>query len=183
MQCHNPYIPMGHSTPAPCRKCIACRVNWKRLWTHRLILERKAHDKSAFVTLTYDDENLERVKHQVSIREIQKFNKRLRKKFSGIRIRFYAVGEYGDRTWRPHYHIAYFGISCEHHGGCTTLKKKRIAEKLKKYGNVQIQRSWYWDSICDTCKKVEEAWDSGFIQVDELNDTTSGYICGYCTKK
>lgn len=44
--------------PCPCGKCIPCLINRKRLWKHRLILESYCHDKSAFVTLTYNDDQL-----------------------------------------------------------------------------------------------------------------------------
>ena len=38
-------------------------------------------------------------------RDVQLFMKRLRKHFKERKIRFYAAGEYGDHTFRPHYHI------------------------------------------------------------------------------
>jgi hypothetical protein len=184
MQCHNPYIPPGNpDVPAPCRKCIACRVNAKRLWTHRLILETKAHEKSSFITLTYDEHNHPE-DGSLSIPEIQKFIKRLRKRISPRRIRYYAVGEYGDRSWRPHYHLAIYGLSCELGGACSGIKKREIQKRCEKYGSKIIpQREWYFDKICKTCQEVELSWDKGFIDVAELNPTTAGYICGYATKK
>ena len=39
--------------------------------------------------------------------DLQKFFKRLRKK-THEKISYYAVGEYGDNTQRPHYHIILF---------------------------------------------------------------------------
>lgn len=41
--------------------------------------------------------------------DVQKFFKRLRKASTGkARIKYYAVGEYGTQTMRPHYHIILF---------------------------------------------------------------------------
>lgn len=35
--------------------------------------------------------------------------KRLRKSCPGVTLRYFAVGEYGSKTYRPHYHILLFG--------------------------------------------------------------------------
>jgi len=183
MQCHNPYIPKGHSdVPAPCRDCIACRVNRKRLWQHRLILELKAHEKACFITLTYDEENLP-LSGSVSKREVQLFNKNLRDKFPPRSLRYYAVGEYGDQSWRPHYHIAYFGLTCETLGNCNNIKKTIIEREQKRYHTDQVEPEWYIDKVCDTCQKIEKSWNRGFIDVSPLNATTAAYICGYTVKK
>lgn len=42
---------------------------------------------------------------------LTKFFKRLRKKSPNIR--YYAVGEYGSKTWRPHYHIILFNADIQ----------------------------------------------------------------------
>lgn len=89
-----------------CGQCLACRINRRRIWTARIILEWLTTGLGCFITLTYADEFLPD-KGNLEKRELQLFIKRLRKKFSNIR--YYAVGEYGDTTWRPHYHIIIFG--------------------------------------------------------------------------
>jgi hypothetical protein len=43
--------------------------------------------------------------------DLQKFFKRLRK-LTHEKISYYAVGEYGDKTQRPHYHIILFNGNC-----------------------------------------------------------------------
>jgi hypothetical protein len=183
MECSNPYIPQGYSTvPAPCRKCMACKVNHKRLWQHRLILESLVHEKQAFVTLTYDDDS-QPSDGSVSKKELQDFHKRLRKRFKN-KIRYFAVGEYGTNSLRPHYHGAYFGIRCDLDGGCNLLKKKAIRKFREKLGqDAPIKKDWYIKKICSSCKKIEDAWNNGFIDVSPLNQTTAGYILGYCVKK
>lgn len=98
--------------PLPCGRCLPCRINQSLIWTGRMLLEAKCHPCSIFVTLTYSDENLpEDMSVQVS--DLQNFLKRLRYNLSKP-IRYFAVGEYGDQSWRPHYHLAIFGLMQSH---------------------------------------------------------------------
>lgn len=99
-------------TPFPCGQCLACRINKRRVWTHRMMLERCMHDDAAFVTLTYDDNHLP--VSDVGLptlrkRDVQLWLKRLRKAF-GFPLRYYVCGEYGPETLRPHYHGVIFGL-------------------------------------------------------------------------
>lgn len=93
-----------------CGQCIPCRINRARLWSSRLLLEMTQHQASFFCTLTYDDEHLPK-DGNLSVRDLQLFMKRLREFRSEEKIRFFAVGEYGDVTLRPHYHLMLFGLS------------------------------------------------------------------------
>ncbi len=126
MLCSNPYLrnPDGatmravmvskeartNATPFGCGKCLHCKINKAREWTHRLMLEQSVASDSCFLTLTYNDENLPE-KNQVSKREMQLFIKRLRKEIENVKIRYLVCGEYGELSERPHYHCAIFGIS------------------------------------------------------------------------
>lgn len=105
--CKNPFV--RGITPFPCGQCMPCRLNRRRLWTHRLLLESRLHEYSSFWTLTYSDEHLP-VDQSVSPRESQLWLKRLRSLSPDRQIRYYLVGEYGDETNRPHYHAALFGV-------------------------------------------------------------------------
>lgn len=123
------------------------------------MLEASQHDSNAFVTLTYDDEHLPK-DGSVSIRDMQLFIKRLRKQ--GYKFRYYLVGEYGDQTYRPHYHLALFGFP-QCFRGQTDLRKS---------------------VCCKTCSSIKSAWQSqGAIQVAFLEPASASYIAGYVTKK
>lgn len=67
---------------------------------------------ACYITLTYDDDHLPG-DGGVHKKELQNFFKRLRKRLfneRGIKIRYFACGEYGDQDGRPHYHAIVFGV-------------------------------------------------------------------------
>lgn len=96
----------------PCGKCLACRIAKRREWQLRMLHELACHDDAVFVTMTYDDNHLPE-NSSLSVSDLQKFFKRLRKELKkfGRSIRYYACGEYGDRFGRPHYHAIIYGLS------------------------------------------------------------------------
>jgi hypothetical protein len=88
-------------------------------WRSRLILEDlHSTTPSIFVTLTYDDKHLpsvyvDRPEYRfvaaLESTDLQKYLKRVRKALSPVIVRFFAIGEYGGETCRPHYHVLFFG--------------------------------------------------------------------------
>lgn len=113
-------------TVHPCGQCLFCRINQRREWVARLLLEAACHQSNQFVTLTYEESQLPIqvipgrpgfkaiARHSavacqpgtLSKTDLQRFFKRLRKIGN---FRYYAVGEYGERMGRPHYHALLFG--------------------------------------------------------------------------
>lgn len=91
-----------------CGQCMPCRINRKRVWVSRIMLEAMGHADSVFVTLTYKPEALP-ADLSVSKREAQLFLKRLRKARGPFR--YFLVGEYGTQSGRPHYHALLFGVA------------------------------------------------------------------------
>lgn len=102
--------------PHRCGKCPACLAKRSQEWVYRMVAESKNHNDTVFVTLTYSPEYLASVglpehgKIPVRKKEVQDFLKRLRKNLSR-RIRYFACGEYGEKSYRAHYHLILFGVS------------------------------------------------------------------------
>lgn len=164
--CKNPY--MAGSIPCPCNKCIPCLINRKRLWAHRIILESYSHEHSSFITLTYDDDNLyynNGLHATLNPKHLQNFLKRIRRAVSPTKLRFYAVGEYGDKSWRPHYHLALFGYEPCWRG-----------ETRKDYHAKGR-------SCCPPCDLIKSKWEYGGIDNARVESDSAGYIAGYVTKK
>ena len=94
----------------PCGKCDSCIEKRTRDWAVRCCLEAAEYENNCFLTLTYNTKCLP--SHGVSKKDLQKFIKALRNEY-GEGIRYYAVGEYGQKSYRAHYHaiILYFFIT------------------------------------------------------------------------
>ena len=112
MQCTNPVSPyksMRLDMEYPCGQCRACRVNRARDWAVKIMHETDYYDYSTFMTITYDEENVpyefsgdDGLVQTLCKRDLQLFIKRLRKWLHPEKIKYYACGEYGSRTHRPH---------------------------------------------------------------------------------
>ena len=103
-----------------CKKCLNCRLNLRREWTARILLEgfgtQEAGGHVTWSTLTYAPENLPYIGRGSAENSVSSLNpldyqlcwKRLRQRLGAFR--FFIVGEYGERaTERPHYHALFFG--------------------------------------------------------------------------
>lgn len=108
MRCISPFFHKELGIQLGCGKCLACRINKRRKWTARMLMENESHNDAVFITLTYDDDQLP-PDMSVSKPELQKFFKRLRKR-TGKKLRYYACGEYGEERGRPHYHAIIWGL-------------------------------------------------------------------------
>ncbi|AXH77663.1 MAG: replication initiator protein [Microviridae sp.] len=163
MICDNPISTSGGLWS--CGQCLPCRYNKRRLWSHRIELECTQHEHNTFLTLTYADDKLPG-NGSLEPSHLRDFLKRLRKFYGynnqeGRVLRYFAVGEYGGLTFRPHYHLALFG-----HLGCewqqTRLRKDQ--------------------QCCQRCSDVKRIWGYGNVFLGTM-EKSAQYICGYVVKK
>lgn len=171
MLCKNPFSQGMHLFP--CGQCMPCRFNRRRTWTHRILLESMQHSDNAFVTLTYNAERLPRIYMNTGSelgtlvpRDAQNFLKRLRKRIAPMRVRFYLVGEYGEKEWRPHYHAAIFGLPSCVRGHTLRFRGRPIA-----------------DRCCSQCRMVSDVWERGDVDLGTVETDSAQYLAGYTTKK
>lgn len=100
----------------PCGKCNFCLQSKRADWSFRLQQEQKVASSAYFLTLTYEDECLpinDCGFPELDKKGYQNFTKRLRKAQASVsdeKLRYYAVGEYGTETERPHYHAIMFNL-------------------------------------------------------------------------
>lgn len=114
MLCRHPLnTPVGLVS---CGRCINCRVTAQKVWAGRILLESYWYPRSAFITLTYRDEDIP-VADGVQILhkpDLEEFRQKLRYRTRNLRpLRYASVGEYGSESWRPHYHLVVFGHGVE----------------------------------------------------------------------
>lgn len=101
----------GEALNVPCGTCVGCRARRAREWAIRCGLELGQHSQAVWSTLTYSDDSLPPCGVLVKA-HLSGFLKRLRARMGpDYNIRFFACGEYGERTGRPHYHAILFGVS------------------------------------------------------------------------
>lgn len=159
--------PIGHESFAiPCGKCIGCRTARALQWAQRCVHESRLYHHNTFITLTYADEKLPQDGH-LRKQDLQRFFKRLRKHTSSRNnrinhdpsypIRYFACGEYGDRTQRPHYHAILF--NCGFTDGTRVNKDYHTSAVLK------------------------ELWTDGNNTIAEANGARANYIAQYALKK
>lgn len=144
----------------PCGQCMGCRIDRSLDWSIRCANEIQMHERACFVTLTYAPDYLPSDGNLVKA-DLQKFFKRLRKALAPLKIRYYACGEYGDKTERPHYHALIFGYDFPD------------KEFFFQSGQNKVYRS----------AMLERLWPMGISSIGEANFSTACYIAKYVTKK
>ena len=151
----------------PCGRCIGCRLERSRQWAARLVCEQSMHSCASFITCTYSSpplvlgpDGVERP--SLCKRDGQLFLKRLRKHYSDINIRYYWAGEYGEQTFRPHYHACIFGLD---------FSEDRVLFSSSGPNSLYVS---------DTLTNI---WGLGHCLIGECTFESAAYVARYCVKK
>lgn len=134
---YNPPIPTDPRVKAVavgCGRCIECRKQKSREWQVRLNEEIKTDNTGKFVTLTFNEEELNKLidefgndAKKIAIGAVRRFTKRAIKN-TGKTIKHWLINELGHKnTERLHLHGLLF----------TKLKNEEI-EKIWSYGNIFV---------------------------------------------
>lgn len=148
------------SIKLPCNQCIGCRLDYSRNWAVRCYHESQQHKQNAFLTLTYDDENIPEW-DSLDLRDFQLFMKKYRKYLGSQKIKFFHCGEYGDEMGRPHYHACIFGHD---------FKDKYLFYERK---GQKFYRS----------ETLEKLWPHGNSLIADVTFQSAAYVARYILKK
>lgn len=118
------------------------------------------HKVSCMLNLTYNEDWIP--EHgQLFKDDLQRFFKRMRK--AGFKFRYVASGEYGDKTRRPHFHIAIFGVD--------------FSSDRSRFGHAVGGDPTF------TSLSVSKLWPKGNHLIGSLNFESAAYIARYILKK
>lgn len=148
----------------PCGKCEECRVSHAKQWAVRCMCEYESRsdiEKSRcwFITFTYDD-----IHNPGSLRsrDMTLMFKRLRKRFKDFKIKYFYCGEYGSRTYRPHYHAIIYNLPLN---------------DLVKY------KENFAGDMLFISPELTEIWGNGYVVVGALTLQSANYTARYALKK
>lgn len=128
------------------------------------------HEQNCFITLTYNDQNIPKNK-SITKRELQLFLKRFRYHINK-KIRYFAVGEYGTKLSRPHYHALIFGYDFPD-------KEIHHYEHPKKKNKFSTAPGY----LVYTSETLTYLWSKGFHQISQITFESAGYCARYTQKK
>lgn len=156
--------PDGFAVPLElaCGQCIGCRIDRSQQWATRLNHEAQFHKEKSFLTLTYSPEHLPEGGTLVP-KHLTDFLKRLRFRYRSRRLRYFACGEYGDTTARPHYHLILFGLE--------------FLEDRKQHSKNQRGDVLY------TSETLDAIWSLGKCWIGSVSWSSAAYVARYVIKK
>lgn len=143
----------GAGVEVRCGRCMPCRALRREAWALRILLEISCHPATSWVTLTYSDAAMPRVDVRGTLypKHFTRYIRRVRKDLGPTR--YFGVGEYGPKSWRPHYHVMLFGQPAE------AVEEHALRYWGERYGFVSVDCA------------------------SQHTSKRAAYVAGYCLKK
>jgi len=172
----------------PCNNCPSCLARRRSGWAFRLQQHLNDSTTGHFITLTYNDNHLPVVygENDQAIPTLEKsdltlFLKRLRY-FLGsggtTPLKYYAVGEYGTKTHRPHYHVLFFNLPKD---------KRHLIDRAWQKDNLPLGNT-YTGSVNERSINyvagyiINKRWDSNTRLIPPFSHMSKGLGASYITK-
>jgi len=127
---------------------------------------------ACFITLTYNDKNLPD-DYSLNKQHFKDFLKRFRKAIEPAKIRYFMCGEYGDDSWRPHYHAIIFGYDFT----LSQEYKKILHPPRIRMQSIETENPYYLSDF------LSALWDKGNHLIANATFETAAYVARYITKK
>ena len=152
----------------PCGKCPECSKDRIMAWVFRLQCEMGVSVNPVFLTLTYTDEHvpltpsgLQTLRTKDHVDFMKKLRQHASRKLkSNIPLRYYACGEYGSTTERPHYHSILFNLPDEMAHSQWSREENRIVAPY-----------------------LEHVWQNGAVHIGSVTAGSMAYVAGYMQKR
>jgi len=124
--------------------------------------EASLRKENSFITLTYNDENVVWGGQAPTLvpKDLTDFWKRLRKEYGNVR--YFACGEYGERTSRPHYHAIVFGLD---------FSDKEFYSRSKGGDDYHIST------------RLNGVWGHGNVIIGDVSFESAAYVARYIVDK
>jgi len=188
------YMRNSNWTPLvlPCGQCVHCRLQNSREKAIRSVHEAQLHQENCFLTLTYNDKYLP-ASGSIEPDTIQKFMKRLRRKFPNTKIRSSGCAEYGTTCksckkskvycvcsdfipdiGRPHYHLILYGFNFPDKKPAGVSGNDWSKEQHQIYRSEILNELW---SDPDT----KESY--GYTTIGTVTFESAAYVARYISKK
>lgn len=171
----------------PCGKCELCREKKSSEYCFRSACETHTYPiNPLYVTLTYrpgfvPDQGL-------CLRDLQNFIKRLRFRLETFgmptNFRYLAVGEYGSKSGRPHYHIIFWNLPI-------SSRSEFYLDSLKRVSSF-IRYAWMTYALDENNKKQVVFKDNkifyrrktlGIVKILPVTNGCTAYITKYFRKE
>jgi len=163
----------------PCQYCGECRISQARQKASRAVHEQSRWKQSCFITLTYKNEPKDKSLHP---EDTKGFIRRLQYRLKHP-IKYMLVGEYGDKTERPHYHALIYGtdFGLSHY---RALHREGISVPQKKIESLDpSDLEILHETAALRSPELEDLWELGHASVGDLTFDSAAYACRYSLKK